>query len=181
MNVTALNNLPVSPLTSSTRQINVFDKLVKNIQSLFKAPQVKTPRQYVEISPYGFISTNYIEYMAQKMLQYRSAPKLETLSLTKFNNGGLIIEGTEGHLIELDKNCRIVLVRVLKRDAECAKVLTGASDYEKLYNIVENDHGEQSMYLPAGIKVVRQNSTIKISMPDGVVMGDGNTFVAMNK
>ncbi len=92
----------------------------------------------------------------------------KTLKVTKIN-GSIIIESTEGHLVELDKLNRVVMVRVHKHEAEIAKNRSGNSSYESLYSFSANENGSQCMHLPAGITVTQNQQAVVVKLPDGAI------------
>lgn len=161
MTVTATKRPPVTEPAPVVRAPGLFEKVVKNVQSLFKTekPFPVPPKGYREILPYGFVSRNYIQYMSRSVAREQLSALQDGTSVCKFNNGGVLLEAKSGHIVELDKSGRVVLVRVHNIDVE---LTTNAEDLNLAYK-------GSNMKLPGGISIASTESQVVVTLPNGTV------------
>lgn len=160
MTVTATKRPPVNE-APVVRPPGLFEKVVKNVQSLFKTEKSfpVPPKGYREILPYGFVSRNYIQYMSRSVSREQLSALKDGTSVCKFQNGGVLLEAKSGHIVELDKTGRVVLVRVHNIDVENT---ANAEDLNVAFK------GAQ-MRLPGGISIASHESEVLVTLPNGTV------------
>lgn len=160
MTVTATKK-PAAPEQANVRAPGLFEKVVKNVQSLFKTekPFPLPPKGYKEILPYGFVSRNYIQYMSGSITNEQLSALKDGTAVCRFKNGGVLLEAKTGHIVELDKQGRVVLVRVHNVDVDCSL---------KPEDLNVSMAGRQ-MALPGGIKVLSSDSEVHVTLPNGTV------------
>lgn len=123
---------------------------------------------WIEISLYGFISNVYMRYVRGSLSACKVLSLPDGSRVLKFEDGSLILEGNTGHLVELDKRRRVVLVRVRKSEAEGARLALGHVDLSSAFTISKNKEGQSVMVLPGSITVFEDSNQVRINMPNGI-------------
>lgn len=159
---TATRHIPTS--TSST---NSQDSFARGIKSLFSQPEAHPLQSWIEISPYGFVSRNYINYIAGK-LDNCSVTKLPDGSMVvNFSDGTMIVQSVSGHVVELDRLRRVVLVRVTRSEATGARLTLGRDELSPCFQATTTEDGQSVMVMPGNIVIVERQDQVSITLPNG--------------
>ena len=131
----------------------------------------KITQTWVEISPYGFVSSNYFRFMAGNLSGCRFCVLEDGSRVINFEDGTTMFESASGHLIELDRRRRVVLVRVTRAEAEGAKLSFGKSacrnDLSDCYKVTSDESGNPLIVMPGNIVIRECNNRVEIRLPNG--------------
>lgn len=144
-------------------------QLVENFARTMKHLLPSCEGAWVEISPYGFISKNYFSYVAGMLGKSGCTHSVlsDGTSVISFPDGSFIIQGSAGHIVELDKRRRVVLVRVRKSEAEGARLALRRDDLNECYKVAIKKDGSSVMVMPGNIQIAEDASKITVTLPNG--------------
>lgn len=166
MTIVATRNIPIK--SKPVRVPGLLETIVKNVRSLLKSPAKTAPpvQGFKEILPYGFVSRNYIEYMSKSISLDRVTELVDGTRVCQFENGGVLLDTRTGHMVELDKQGRVVLVRVHSSEVVAGNLDCCPSERSSMLGI-SADAKSTTMELPGGISVVSLQQEVRIRLPNG--------------
>jgi hypothetical protein len=155
--------VPASQISAiSTGFADIFARGIKS----FIPPAEKQTESWVEIYPYGFVSRNYINYMKGRRHDCTISTLPDGDRLVSFADGAILVHSEAGHMVELDRNRRVVMVRVRKSEAEGARLALGG-EISECFRSSTNDYGQNVVIMPGNIVIVESRQQIKITFPNG--------------
>lgn len=128
------------------------------------------PTAWVEISPYGFVSRNYFLYSANRLEGCAFSVLEDGTRIVRFRDDSMIIESPSGHLVELDKRRRVVLVKVTKAEAEGAQASLGRQELSECYKVTANSRGQSVMVMPGNVVIRQDDENVSVTMPNGTLL-----------
>lgn len=145
------------------RPTDIARSLLRNIESVL--PKPVPAATWVEILPYGFFTRNYISYGASKLEGCTFCTLADGSKIVHFEDGSIIIEAQSGHLVELDRRRRVVLVRVTREEAEGAKIALGRRESNDCYEST-NKNGQLLIVMPGSILIREDGQKVYITLPN---------------
>lgn len=168
MTVAASRNVAITP--KPIRVPGLLARLVRNVRALLKSSRSHEPQPvqgYKEILPYGFVSRNYLAYMSKAVSPDQVKYLGDGTRVCYFQNGGVLLATMCGYVVELDKQGRVILVRVRIADVEESAIDCCPSEDSSMLGVT-SDTGSTTMELPGGISVNNSGSEVRITLPNGV-------------
>lgn len=161
----------VSNTISNWSPAGLVDALARGVKSIVgPAPEYKKSgtETWVEISPYGFLSANYMRYVAGNFSGCSFLNIALGNRVIKFKDGSMMVETPTGHLVELDKRRRVILVRVSKSEAEGAKFSLKSHELNDCFKSTVDKNGKPIVVMPGNIIISEDDERIAVTLPDGV-------------
>jgi hypothetical protein len=152
----------------STKGPGLIDQLVRYARSMFKSKepiQIKSDG-FREVLPYGFVSRNYISYMSKAVPPDQVSELSDGTRICRFNNGGVLLNLSSGHIVELDRQGRVVLLRALSSELD-PKVLQAGD--ESVLDLKAALFQNSRMDLPGGISVTSVADEVHVLLPTGTI------------
>lgn len=165
----AISQLPIYP----TNIAEAFNRRLKSLVPPFQSKQAPAPEQsekqsWTEIRPYGFISRDYVNYAGGLVCNYSVSALPDGSKVISFASGTIIIETASGHLVELDKRRRVVMVKVTRAEAEDARTRLGVcKELSSCYKVASSQCGKPMLILPGNIVIFDDEQKVTIHLPNG--------------
>ncbi len=166
MTIAATRNIAINP--ESVQVPGLLSRILKIVRSWSKSPVGETVPQvqgFQEILPYGFVSRNYISYMSRAVPAEQVSELGDGTRVCQFKNGGVLLDAMSGHMVELDKQGRVILIRVRRSEVDTDTVDCCPSERSSLLGL--SPDCKSTMDLPGGISVVSVKEEVRITLPNG--------------
>lgn len=139
---------------------------LKNWVNRTSLPAPTVTGGFIEITPSGFISTNYVAYVSGKTEPTSCLP--DGTRITSFANGETITESASGHLVHIDGHGKIVVVRILASDV---KGKTAACSTDRSSLLSSSIEGGKTVIRASGVlKITRNDNAISVCMPNQTIV-----------
>lgn len=145
---------------------SLVEAFAKGCKSLFSSPNNER-QSWVEISPYGFVSHNYMRFVAGRLDGCSISELPDGSNVVNFKDGSFIVQSITGHVVEIDRLRRVILVKVMRSEAEGAKLALGRPDFEKCYEVKASKTGALVSVMPGNIIIGEDETQVSVTLPNG--------------
>lgn len=165
-NKRSVSNNSVNGIEPGLRAPSLFKALASKVGSFFSPPKEAKPLTFTEITPYGFVSRNYLKFLGGNLSGADIKAMDDGSRVIRFAHGGAIIETSQGHMTEVDAQGRVVTLRY---PSERAFVTSDPETAARLgFRTTKNAANKTVICCPGGVSVIQDETTSTIVMPNGL-------------